>query len=110
MKQNFDDPQLQSIYENEYQDLSAQAEALLDKAVVPDLYGFTYKLEGIAQQTRDQRRTTLSSAAAEYIAGKCDWSKVENAIDQYVNGTGGPEEFQQVNEQYQAWCEEFNAK
>lgn len=110
VKQNFDDPQLQSIYENEYQDLSAQAEALLDKAVIPDLYGFTYKLEGIAQQTRDQRRTTLSSAAAEYIAGKCDWSKVENAIDQYVNGTGGPEEFQQVNEQYQVWCETFNAK
>ena len=108
--QNFSDPEMQDIYENEYQDLLAQMKAIRADAYTPDLFGFTYKLDGIAAQTRDTRLKQYNMACGEYVTGQCDWAKVQAAIDNYANGLGGKEEFEQVNEQYQAWCAMFNCR
>ena len=107
---NFADPVMQDIYENEYQNMLAQMKEERVNAVAPDMFGFTYKLEGIASQTHDSRISQFTSACAEYVTGKCDWSKVEAAIQNFQEGLGGPEEFEQVNEQYVKWCENFNCK
>jgi len=35
---------------------------------------------------------------------RADWASVEKAIDQYINGLGGPQEADQINDQYAAWA------
>lgn len=89
------------IYETEYKMLTQQIEALEFRR--PLTYGFSPKLDGIAQQTLDKRVENLKTAVAKYLSGSANLDEVKKAIDAYGKGPGGPEEIKQMDEQYKSW-------
>ena len=104
----FADPVVQAIYEDEYAKQSDRIDGFqLKKA--PD-YGFTYKLEGDAKATTNNRGTDVWNGLTAYMAGSGTWSDTQSKIDAYFTGKGGPEEIAQVNEQFTAFKKMFNIK